>query len=121
MVAQRLVRRICAACKIEFEPSDELLRELGLTRADVGGKHFARGRGCDVCNFSGFRGRMALSEILTVGERVKEAVLDGASTSELGRIARESGMSTLRDSGLRAIFDGITTVEEVLRETIHES
>jgi len=121
VVAQRLVRRICGSCKVHFEPADDVLRELGLTRADIGDKQFARGRGCEACNFSGFRGRTALGEILVVGERVREAVLDGASTSELGRVAREAGMRTLRDAGLRAIFDGLTTVEEVLRETIHES
>jgi type IV pilus assembly protein PilB len=121
VVAQRLVRRICGACKVFFDPSEELLRELGLTRADVGAKQFARGRGCEACNFSGFRGRMALGEVLEIGERVRNSILDGASTAELTRVAREAGMRSLRDAGLRAIFDGHTTVEEVLRETIHET
>ena len=98
-----------------------LQRELGLTRESVGGAKFARGRGCEECNFTGFRGRMALSEIMRVDERLRQAVLDGDSTGELIRVAQEGGMQTLRQAGLRAIFGGETTVEVVLRETIHEA
>jgi len=121
VVAQRLVRRICRSCRVEFEPSDELVRELGLSRESLGGARFARGKGCDECNFTGFRGRMALSEIMRVDERLRQAVLDGESTGELIRVAQEGGMQSLRQAGLRAIFSGETTVEEVLRETIHEA
>jgi type IV pilus assembly protein PilB len=121
VVAQRLVRRICASCAVRYEPSDEVVHELGLTREELGGAQFARGRGCEQCNFTGFRGRMALSEIMRMDERLRQAVLDQASTNEVIRVAREGGMQTLRVAGLRAIFDGATTVEEVLRETIHET
>ncbi len=119
IVAQRLVRRICTGCKDFYEPSDNVLRELDLAREDVAGKTFARGKGCDECSFTGFKGRIALVEILDVTDRIKEAILDRASSSELAVIAREAGMSTLRSCGLRAIYDGLSTVEEVLRETIH--
>ncbi len=121
VVAQRLVRKICSDCHVEYEPSDDVLRELGLTRSDVGGRSFARGKGCEHCNFTGYRGRMALGEILVLDERLRSAILDNASTGELNALARESGMRTLRTNGLRAILDGATTVEEVLRETIHEA
>ena len=119
ILAQRLVRRICPSCKVFYEPSDNVLRELGLVPADVAGRKFARGRGCEDCNFTGMRGRLALAELMAIDDRVREAILDGRSSSELSAIAIEQGMRRLRDSGLRAIFDGQTSVEEVLRETIH--
>lgn len=106
---------------MHFEPSDDVLFELGLTRSEVGDTRFARGKGCEECNFTGYRGRMALAEVLRIDERLREAILDSASTGELTAIAREAGMRTLRAAGMRAIYDGETTVEEVLRETIHES
>ncbi|MEY4830938.1 MAG: hypothetical protein RLZZ562_2734 [Planctomycetota bacterium] len=117
ILAQRLVRRVCRGCKEEYEPSDEVLRRLGVDRALIGSKKFAQGRGCETCNFTGYKGRMAITEILVVDERLRELMLSGASTSQLARAAVESGMSTLRDCGLQAIFSGSTTVEEVLRET----
>ncbi|MBI5853139.1 MAG: Flp pilus assembly complex ATPase component TadA [Planctomycetes bacterium] len=120
VIAQRLVRRICGACRVEYEPGDEVLRELGLSRSAVGDTRFARGKGCETCAFTGYRGRLAIAEILDVDERLRLAILDNASTSELRRIALEGGMKTLRDSGLRAIFERTTTVEEVLRETLSE-
>ena len=117
ILAQRLVRRVCNGCKTEYEPSDEVLRRLGVDRALIGGKKFAQGRGCETCNFTGYKGRMAITEILVVDERLRELMLQNASTSQLARAAVESGMSTLRECGLQAIFSGQSTVEEVLRET----
>ncbi len=117
ILAQRLVRRVCKGCKEEYEPSDEVLRRLGVDRALIGGKKFAQGRGCETCNFTGYKGRMAITEILVVDERLRELMLSGASTSQLARAAVESGMSTLRECGLQAIFSGSSSVEEVLRET----
>jgi type IV pilus assembly protein PilB len=117
ILAQRLVRRVCKGCKEEYEPSDEVLRRLGIDRALIGGKKFAQGRGCETCNFTGYKGRMAITEILVVDERLRELMLSGASTSQLARAAVESGMSTLRECGLQAIFSGSSSVEEVLRET----
>jgi len=117
VLAQRLVRKICTSCKLEFRPSAEVLTELGLSREEVGDKLFARGKGCEACNFTGFRGRLALAEIISVDERLKAAILNRASSAELAEMAREAGMSSLRRSGLRAVYDGLSTVEEVIRET----
>lgn len=120
IVAQRLVRRICKDCRVEYEPSDDVLRELMVSREEVGQRKFARGKGCDACSFTGYRGRLALCEILNLDERTRQAILDGASSGEIDRLAREGGMRTLRQAGLRAVFEGVTSVEEVLRETLHE-
>ena len=96
------------------------MRELELDPAQLAGKQFFFGRGCDKCNFSGFKGRRAIYEIMPVTERIKRAVLDKASGGRLRELAVEEGMRPLRAAGLLAIFDGITTVEEVLRETVVE-
>ena len=116
ILAQRLVRRVCVGCKEFYEPSDEVLRRLGLDAAQVAGKKFARGKGCNVCNFTGHKGRMAIHEILVVDDRIRELMLSSASTSALAAAALEAGMEPLRASGLRAVFEGITSVEELLRE-----
>ena len=118
VVAQRLVRRVCVQCKALYEPSEVVLRELALTADEVAGKQFAHGKGCEACNFSGYRGRMALLEVMVMTDRLREIILDGGSTANLADAAREAGMRTLRESGLRAIYDGDTSVEEVIRETL---
>ncbi|MCA8951536.1 MAG: type II/IV secretion system protein [Planctomycetes bacterium] len=119
ILAQRLVRRVCGECKTFYEPADDLLRRLALTIEQVAGHKFAYGKGCQLCNFTGYRGRMAITEILVVDDRMRELILDGVSTSQLQDAAVEAGMTTLRESGLAAIFGGHTTVEEVLREAGH--
>ena len=119
ILAQRLVRRVCAECKSFYEPGDEVLRRLGLTAEQVVGKKFAHGKGCQSCNFTGYRGRMAITEILDVDDRIRELILASASTSSLQEAAVEAGLVSLRDTGLQAVFDGQTSVEEVLRETGH--
>ena len=118
ILAQRLVRRVCNECKTFYEPADEVLRRLSLTHEQVLGKKFAYGKGCERCNFTGYRGRMAITEILDVDDRMRELILQGASTTALQAAAIEGGLITLRENGLRAVFDGSTTAEEVLRETI---
>ena len=118
IVAQRLVRRVCTGCKVLYDPSDEVLMELSLKPQDVVGKQFAYGKGCDICHFTGMKGRTALFEILELSDRLREMILDGAATDAIRLAAKEQGMRTLRDAGLLAIFDGVTTVEEVLRETL---
>jgi type IV pilus assembly protein PilB len=120
VIAQRLVRRVCSSCKVHYEPSDDVLRELGLTQRDVGGAKFARGKGCEICSFTGYKGRQGIAEVLIVDERLRRAILDHASTGDLRKLALESGMKTLRQAGLRAVFEGTTSVEEVVRETLHE-
>jgi type IV pilus assembly protein PilB len=118
IVAQRLVRRVCTGCKVLYDPSDEVLMELSLKPQDVVGKQFAYGKGCEACHFTGMKGRTAIFEILEISDRLREMILDGAATDAIRLAAKEQGMRSLRDAGLLAIFDGVTTVEEVLRETI---
>ncbi len=118
ILAQRLVRRICVKCRTEYEPSNEELYELGLKREDVYGKSFYYGRGCKQCNNSGYRGRRAIYEIMLANEKIRELINARASTSKLKAAAKENGMRTLRESGLMAIYEGDTTIEEVVRETV---
>ena len=120
ILAQRLVREICEDCRTEFEPSAEMLMELNLRPADVTGKKFFYGRGCDRCNNTGHRGRMGIFELILVNDELRDMVSAGASTDQLRISCRKQGMTTLRESGLRAIFDGRTTIEEVVRETVLE-
>jgi len=118
VIAQRLVRRICKECKTFYEPEDRVLLELDLDQGQIAGKKFAYGKGCEACNHTGFRGRLAIFEIMHVSETLKNMILDGAPTAQLRRRAQLDGMRTLRESGLLSIYDGVTTVEEVLRETL---
>ncbi|MBI1852854.1 MAG: Flp pilus assembly complex ATPase component TadA [Planctomycetes bacterium] len=118
VIAQRLVRRICEHCRTFYEPTEDALRELSLDPRDVLGKKFAYGKGCDLCHSSGFRGRTAIFEILLVNPRLRQMIVDGGSTDALRSAAVATGMRTLRESGLLAIYDGITTIEEVVRETL---
>jgi type IV pilus assembly protein PilB len=118
VIAQRLVRRICTECKDYYEPGEEVLQEMNLERADIAGKKFAYGKGCEYCNYSGYRGRFALFEIMRLSERLKQLVLESASSQQIRETALEEGMKELRISGLLAIYDGLTTVEEVIRETM---
>ena len=118
VLAQRLVRRICNNCKQEYTPQYEEVLELGLRPEDLGGKKFAYGKGCNNCNKTGYRGRTGLFEIMFCTNEIRQLILDGVSSDKIKELAREQGMRTLRESGLLAIFDGITTVEEVIRETL---
>ncbi len=120
IVAQRLVRRICTSCKTEFSPSEEMLMELGLSPEDVGDRVFYYGRGCDYCNNTGYRGRVGLYEIMVMDDHLRELVMRHASSALLRQESVKRGMRTLRESGLLAIYDGITTIEEVVKETIFE-
>ncbi len=118
ILAQRLVRKICEDCRTEFEPSAEMLMELNLRPEDVKDKKFYYGKGCDRCNNTGHRGRMGLYELLVVNDDIRDLITSGASTDELRLACRRTGMQTLRESGLRALYAGKTTIEEVVRETI---
>jgi len=118
VIAQRLVRRICLNCKTAFEPTEAMLMEIGLTPDDVGDKEFYYGRGCDQCNNTGYRGRIGLFEIMVLNDEIRDLIMNRASTNVLRAAARRGGMRTLRENGLALIFDGITTIEEVVRETL---
>ncbi|MGA2496738.1 MAG: GspE/PulE family protein, partial [Tepidisphaeraceae bacterium] len=120
ILAQRLVRKICLNCKEPYDPTDEQLMELELKREDVAGRKFLFGRGCDACNNTGYRGRLGIYEIMTLDDDMRDKIIQHASTQVLRVEARKRGMRTLRQGGLLAIYDGITTIEEVVRETIME-
>ncbi len=120
IIAQRLVRKICVHCKTPYSPTEEQLMELSLTPDDVRDKQFYYGRGCDKCNGTGYRGRIALFEIMVFNEEIRELIMQRASTSLLREAARKAGMRSLRDNGLAAIYDGVTTLDEVIKETITE-
>ncbi len=118
VVAQRLVRKICNNCRTEYMPAEEQLMELELRLDDVQSRKFYYGKGCDVCNNTGYKGRLGLFEIMTLDDDIRDMIIHHASTQVLRAEAIKRGMRTLRESGLLAIYDGITTIEEVVRETI---
>jgi type IV pilus assembly protein PilB len=120
IVAQRLVRKICENCKTPFDPTELQLMELGLTPDDVKGKQFFYGRGCKKCNKTGYRGRIALFEVMTFNDEVRDLIMNQASTGVLRAAAQKGGMSLLRESGLATIYDGVTTIDEVIKETTSE-
>jgi len=117
VLAQRLVRTICTGCREVSHPTEEMLLELGVTPDMTEGVTFYQGKGCADCNYSGYRGRIGIFEILTVSEEIKNLILDRAPTSVIRRQARKEGMKTMREDGWEKIVRGITTVEEILRET----
>ncbi len=117
--AQRLVRRICKECKEEVKLPRKALQDLGYTDEEVDTVKVYKGRGCPACNNSGYKGRVALMEVMEMSEQLREMVLMGANAVELKRQALQEGMITLRRSGLVKISNGITTVEEVVRETVN--
>jgi type IV pilus assembly protein PilB len=121
ILAQRLVRRICANCKEEIVPGADVLADLELTSDQIAGKSFFRGRGCDKCHGTGYKGRLGLYELLVMNDDIRDLVIRNASTEEIRELARKGGMVTLRDSGMAGMFAGLTTAEEVIRETILEA
>jgi type IV pilus assembly protein PilB len=120
IIAQRLTRTICRKCKEAYVPREEELMELNLRPEQVAGKKFHRGRGCDACNNSGYRGRMALFEIMPMDDEMRELIMKQANTTVLRGHARKRGMRSLRECGLLAIYEGMTTIDEVVRETLSE-
>ena len=118
VVAQRLVRRICAKCRSEYEPDDEQLFELRLDRDQIKEKTFYYGKGCNRCNNTGYKGRLGLYEIMTFNDKIRSMIMEKASTNLLRDEAVKNGMILLRENGLSVIYDGITTVDEVIKETI---
>ena len=117
VLAQRLVRTICKACRDSYEPNEAILNQLDLSAHELGDKHFYTGRGCDICGQSGLRGRRGLFELLNVSDPIREMITDRAPTVALKQKAIELGMTTLREDGLRNIYEGTTTIEEVLKYT----
>jgi type IV pilus assembly protein PilB len=116
--AQRLVRRLCKECKEEVAMPVQALMDIGYSAEDAPGVKLFKGRGCQICNNTGYKGRVGLYEVMEIGDGLREMILTGASSIELKNKAQEDGMITLRGSGLRKIRAGLTTVEEVVRETV---
>ena len=117
VLAQRLLRSICRQCRTTYAPSETLLAEVGISRKDIGDKQFFYGKGCDACNNTGYKGRKGIYELLRLTDPIRELINERAPTVTLKQKAVELGMVTLRQDGLRSIFAGDTTVEEVLRYT----
>ncbi len=117
VLAQRLVRTICKDCKAPYEPSETILNQLGVAAHELGDKDFFTGRGCNTCGQSGYKGRRGLYELLDISDPVRELITDRAPTVVIKQKAMELGMQTLREDGLRNIYLGHTTIEEVLKYT----
>ncbi len=121
IVGQRLVRTICNRCKQEFMPTEEMLMELDLTPDQVAGRVFYHGKGCEACRNTGYSGRIAIYEIMQIDDDIRDMINNRESTNRIREAARKRGMRTLRESGLLAIYDGRTTIEEVVSQTINET
>ncbi len=117
VLGQRLLRSICRNCRTSYEPNTNTLDQLGLGRRDLGDKKFYYGKGCDACNQTGYKGRKGIYELMRISDPLRELINERAPTVTLKQKAIELGMITLRQDGLRSVFDGDTTVEEVLKYT----
>jgi len=117
VLAQRLLRTICKGCRAPYEPNNHILTQLGLSRDDIAGKPFYTGSGCSTCGNSGYKGRKGIYELLDITDPLRDLITSRAPSLVLRQKAIELGMATLREDGLRSIYDGDTTVEEVLKYT----
>ncbi|MSU80223.1 MAG: pilus assembly protein PilB [Gemmataceae bacterium] len=121
ILAQRLVRKICEDCRTEFDPSAEMLMELGLRKAEVPlDKKFYYGKGCDRCNNTGYKGRQGIFELIIVNDDIRDMISSNCSTDQLSECCQKHGMQTLREAGLEQIYQGNTTIDEIVRETVIE-
>ena len=118
ILAQRLVRRICPECREETEPSEEMLLELRIDPAKVKGKKVFRGAGCSTCSNTGYKGRIGLFELMIMDDELREMINEDCNTDELRDRAQSKGMKLLRDIGIRYMFEGLTTMDEIVRETV---
>jgi type IV pilus assembly protein PilB len=117
VLAQRLVRTVCKECRTPFEPTESQLDLLNLSPHDIGDKMFYYGRGCANCNDTGYKGRKGIFELLVIMDAVTVLINERAPTAVIRQKAVELGMITLREDGLRGIFEGDTTIEEVIKYT----
>lgn len=121
VLAQRLVRNLCSTCKRQYEPSDEELTNSGMTRDSLpAGKPIFRSVGCDACNHTGYRGRTAIHELLDMSDTIREMIIDRRPGSEIRRQAEKEGLSSLRESAVKKVFNGQTTLHEINRVTFVE-
>ncbi|MCA9106321.1 MAG: type II/IV secretion system protein, partial [Planctomycetales bacterium] len=114
-LAQRLVRTICTKCKAKYTPRESVILEAGLTMEQAAKATFMKGKGCNHCQKSGFRGRLGIFELLVINSKVRELIFANANTTELRNFAVKNGMSTLYSDGIDKVMRGITTFEEVNR------
>jgi len=121
ILAQRLVRRICSQCREETTPSEDLILDLGMKIEQFKGKKVYKGRGCEVCNNTGYKGRVGLFELMIMNDELREMVMTNAAVDELRNVAEKHGMVTLRTAGMNFAYEGTTTLDEVVRETILEA
>ena len=117
-MAQRLVRKICNNCRTEFTPAPEVCMELGMTPEQAATKKFYYGKGCERCNNTGYKGRMGIYELLVMNDTLREMVISEASLDDFRNAGRKFGMRTLRETGMQMIHSGLSSIEEVLRETM---
>ncbi|MDR2513103.1 MAG: GspE/PulE family protein [Puniceicoccales bacterium] len=117
ILGQRLLRRVCKNCRTAYEPDKSIIDMLGVDPLEIADKQFYYGRGCTECTRSGYKGRQGLFELMLINDRLRDLITSRAPTLMLKQSAIENGMKTLRDDGLRCIFDGLTTIEEVLKYT----
>jgi len=118
ILAQRLGRKVCKDCKEPYEANEDSLVPYGHVPRGLGKVQFYKGKGCQVCNFTGMKGRVAIYEVMPISQELRDAILKAAPTAELREIAQLQGMKTLRQAGLEKVIEGTTTVEEILRVTI---
>ena len=118
VLAQRLVRKICTKCKTEYKDSGKALENLGAT--NVKNEKTFIGKGCKACKNTGYKGRYGLFELMTLSDKIKELIISKASTNVITKVARDEGMLTLREDGIKKVLDGITSIEEVVRVTMNE-
>jgi type IV pilus assembly protein PilB len=118
VVAQRLVRKLCLFCRVEYEPTDDELKAIGIDKKDVEGTKTYKADGCKQCNHIGYKGRTGIYELMTLNDELRELVLARASTGDIMKAARVAGMQTLRESGIHKVLAGVTSIEEVLGETV---
>jgi type IV pilus assembly protein PilB len=117
VLGQRLVRKICTACKTPYEPGEAILRQIGISLHDLGDKNFYYGTGCAQCNHTGYKGRKGIYELLDISDPIRDLISQRAPSAVIRQKAIELGMTTLRSDGLRSIFEGETTIEEILKYT----
>lgn len=117
VIAQRLVRRACKNCKVEYKPDPDVFRRIGLDPALVEGKTLYKGVGCEECSGTGYNGRAGIHELFIVEDAIRDAIVRGASSTEVKELAIQLGMKTLRDDGIHKALEGVTTLEEVLAKT----
>jgi type IV pilus assembly protein PilB len=121
ILAQRLVRKVCMQCREEYTPPREIIDDLELTSDQIRGKRFYRGAGCELCNNTGYKGRVGLFELMIMTNDMRDKIMNNAQTDELRELARKQGMVPLRQAGIKCCFEGVTTPDEVVRETILEA